>query len=111
MRSRFYYEGHNKQVAVKIREYINASPNLLSPQTAGSPRAAGDALENLVAQEFDSFLGDWCSECSRDFSRRAMEDVALFYPREIEKIEERIAHFDGIRSYWQSKDDIWETGY
>ena len=125
MRSRFYYEGHNKQVAVKIREYINASPNFLSPQTAGSPRAAGDALENLVAQEFDSLLGDWCSEYSSDFARdvRVIEGfsrkrwmlqlcdaMAVFYPREIEKIEERIVHFDGIRSYWQSKDDIWETG-
>ena len=225
MRSRFYYEGHNKHVAFRIREHINASPNFLSPQTAGSTRAVGDALENLVAQEFDSLLGDWCIEYSRDFSRRAMEDVAFkdkqgiysavdvkthregtqfnmpnlisvrrlsrfyesdlnvfalimirysmdgttvrvsdvmfspiefldwdcltvgalgwgqiqiansrdvrviegfsrkqwmlqlcdamaaFYPREIEKIEERIVHFDRIRGYWQSKDDIWETGY
>ena len=37
--------------------------------------------------------------------------MAAFYPREIEKIEERIVHFDRIRGYWQSKDDIWEAGY
>jgi len=223
--SRFYYEGHNKEVAFRIQKHINALPNFLSPQTAGSPRAAGDALEHLVAQNFDSFLGGWCSEYSKDFARRAMEDLAFkdkdgiysavdvkthredtqfnmpnlisvrrlarfyesdrnvfalimvrysvegtkvrvsevlfspiefldwdcltvgalgwgqiqianskdvrvidgfsrkrwmiqlcdamtaFYPREIEKIEARIAHFDQIRSYWQSKDDIWEIGH
>lgn len=41
---------------------------------------------------------------------RLCDAMTAFYPREIEKIEERIAHFDEIRSYWQSKDDIWEIG-
>lgn len=224
VRSRFYYEGHNKKVAFRIREHINASPDFLSPQTAGSPRAVGDALENLLAQEFDSFLGDWCSEYSKDFARRAMEDLAFkdkegiysavdikthregtqfnmpnlisvrrlsrfyesdmnvfalimvrysidgttvrvsevlfspiefldwecltlgalgwgqiqiansrdvriidglsrklwmlqlcdamaaFYPREIDKIGERLEHFKAVRDHWQSKQDIWEIG-
>lgn len=77
MISRFYYEGHNKEVAFRIQEHINALPNFLSPQTAGSPRAVGDALENLVAQKFDGFLGSWCREYSKDFARRAMEDLAF----------------------------------
>ena len=77
MRSSFYYEGHHRQVAVQIREYINSLESFLSPQTARSPRAVGDALESLVADEFDTFLGDWCSEYSRDFARRAMADMAF----------------------------------
>ena len=77
MRSRFYYDGHNKEVAKSIKNYINSSPDFLSPQTAGSPKATGDALESLVAERFDSFLGNWCREYSSDFARRAMADLAF----------------------------------
>ena len=77
MRSSFYYEGYHQKVASNIREHINSSQGFLSPQTAGSPRAVGDALESLVAEKFDAFLGNWCSEYSSDFARRAMADLAF----------------------------------
>ena len=77
VRSSFYYEGHYRNVASRIRAYINASQDFLSPQTVDSPRAVGDALESLVAKEFSTFLGDWCSEYSSDFARRAMADMAF----------------------------------
>ena len=77
VRSSFYYEGHYQEVASNIRAYINASQDFLSPQTADSPRAVGDALESLVAEKFNTFLGDWCSEYSSDFARRAMADMAF----------------------------------
>ncbi len=77
MRSGFYYEGHCHGVASTLREYINAHQDFLSPRISGSPRAVGDALESLVAEKFDSFLGDWCGEYSSDFSRRAMADMAF----------------------------------
>lgn len=60
-----------------IKKYINSLGDFLSPQTARSPRAVGDALESLVADKFESFLGDWCSEYSSDFARRAMADMAF----------------------------------
>lgn len=77
MRSGFYYEGHHRKVASTVKEYINSSQDFLSPQTARSPRAVGDALELLVAEQFDALLGDWCSEYSKDFARRAMADLAF----------------------------------
>lgn len=77
MRSGFYYEGHHRKVASTVKEYINSSQDFLSPQTAGSPRAVGDALELLVAERFDELLGDWCNEYSNDFARRAMADLAF----------------------------------
>ena len=77
MKSTFYYGGHYLNVADKIKNYINSSPDFLSQQTAGSPRAAGDALESLLSEKFDAFLGDWCDEYSNDFSRRAMADLAF----------------------------------
>ncbi len=77
MRSGFYYEGHHRAVALAVRDYINASRDFLSPLTAGSPRAAGDAIEALVAEEFENILGDWCTQYSSEFTRRAMADMAF----------------------------------
>ncbi len=77
MTSSFYYQGHHIQVATKIKEYLNSLDSFLSPQTASSPRAVGDALESFVADEFETFLGDWCSEYSSEFARRAMADMAF----------------------------------
>ncbi len=37
------------------------------------------------------------------------DELAAFYPREIAKIEDRITHFRRVRSYWESKDDIWTS--
>ena len=77
MKSSFYYHGHHEQVATAIKEYINSLDGFLSPQTARSPRAVGDALESLVAEKFEDFLGDWCREYSSEFARRAMADMAF----------------------------------
>ena len=77
MKSTFYYKGHYLDVAGSIKNYINSSPEFLSQQTAGSTRAVGDALESLLAEKFDTFLGDWCAEYSNDFARRAMADLAF----------------------------------
>lgn len=77
MKSSFFYDGHNKEVARRIKNHINDSPDFLSPQTARSTRATGDALESLVAESFDGFLGNWCTEYSSDFARRAMADLAF----------------------------------
>lgn len=77
MKSSFYYNHHHLDVAQQIKNYINSSSDFLSSQTARSPRAAGDAIESLIAEEFDTFLNDWCTEYSKDFARRAMADLAF----------------------------------
>lgn len=77
MRPTFYYEGHYRKIAADIKQYVNSLQNFLSPQTARSPRAVGDALESLLAEKFDTFLGNWGREYSNDFSRRAMADLAF----------------------------------
>jgi len=76
VRSSFFYEDQYKEVAEKIEKHINSVPDFLSQQTAGSTRAAGDAIENIIADKFDTFLGDWCAEYSSTFARRAMADLA-----------------------------------
>ena len=77
MKASFYYEGHSRRVAADVRDYINSVPDFLTETVAGSPRAVGDAIENVVAKEFESFLGEWCVEYSSDFARRAMADLAF----------------------------------
>lgn len=51
--------------------------SFLSPRTVSSTRAVGNALESLVADKFDTLVGDWCDEYLREFSRRAMADMAF----------------------------------
>lgn len=77
MKSAFYYNRHYLDVAEKIKSFVNSSPDILSRQTVDSTRATGDALEHLISEHFNSFLGDWCVEYSKDFSRRAMADLAF----------------------------------
>ena len=77
MKSSFFYDGYYKTVAEKLKDYVNGAPEFLSAQTARSTRAAGDAIETLIADKFDTFLGDWCKEYSSNFARRAMADVAF----------------------------------
>ncbi|MCK5381424.1 MAG: hypothetical protein KAJ81_08135 [Candidatus Latescibacteria bacterium] len=77
MKSSFFYDGHCKEVAKKLKGYINVAPEFLTAQTARSTRAVGDAIEGLIADRFDTFLGDWCKEYSSNFARRAMADVAF----------------------------------
>ncbi len=77
MKSSFYYAGHCAGVAQQIQDHINAAPDFLSPQTASSTRAAGDAIESLLSETFQTFLDGWCAEYSSDFARRAMADLAF----------------------------------
>ena len=77
MRSSFFYERHNDGVAELIKDYLNSVPPFLSEQTAPSTRAAGDAIQDLIADEFDNLLGEWCQKYSSDFARRAMAEVAF----------------------------------
>ena len=77
MKSTFFYDGHQEGIADSIKEFLNSAPEFLSPRTTSSTRATGDAIEELISEQFDTLLGGWCSEYSSDFSRRAMADLAF----------------------------------
>ena len=77
MKSSFFYGEHCRQIAQRIQTSINAAPDFLSSHTAQSPRAAGDAIELLVAENFAAAAGEWCEEYSSSFARRAMADLAF----------------------------------
>lgn len=95
MKSNFYYQGHHRRVANLIKEHINSLDSFLTPQTARSPRAVGDALESLVADRFETFLGNWCNEYSSDFARRSMADMAFTDVQGIYSVVDVKTHREG----------------
>jgi len=77
MKSRLFHTDEYLAIQTRVRDLINGNPDFLSQNTARSPRAAGDAIEDIVGRSFDQILGPVCSEYSSDFARRAMADVAF----------------------------------
>jgi len=57
---------------------LNSQADFLTERTADSTRAVGDALQDIISDEFDKILGDkLVKEYSMDFARRAMADLAF----------------------------------
>jgi hypothetical protein len=75
-RSVFHGQDHHI-IAERIKEHLNAHQDFLSPQTLKSPRAAGDALQEIIADIFHQTASEFCQEYSRDFARRSMADLAF----------------------------------
>ena len=68
------------EVQRRTREVMDAQEDFLSSATASSPRAVGDAVQAVLADNFQALLGDFCAEYSTDFARRAMADLAFTDP-------------------------------
>lgn len=77
MKSSFFYGSACTEVAKKIKVVINNTPDFLTPLTASSPRAIGDAIQSLVEESFPEIAGRWCVKYSPSQSRRAMADFAF----------------------------------
>jgi hypothetical protein len=77
MTSPLFVPATREAIEQKVLEIINAQPDFLSPDTAASPRAAGDAIQSIVEDNFEAILGDQIAEYSADFARRAMADLAF----------------------------------
>lgn len=77
MRSRLFYGGHYRRIQEEIKKLLNSQPEFLSPRTASSTRATGDAIQDILADKFQALLGPVCKEYSADFARRAMADLAF----------------------------------
>jgi hypothetical protein len=66
-----------KEIEAAIVELINRHSDVLSVRTAASTRAAGDAIQDILSEQFEMILGDLCAQYSSDFARRAMADLAF----------------------------------
>lgn len=76
-KSLIFYSDKYKQIAEKIKIFLNNQKDFLSVRTLNSPRAVGDAIENIIADNFKKILGDLVGEYSSSFARRAMADLAF----------------------------------
>jgi hypothetical protein len=76
-RSNLFYSTKHVQIAAEIKTLINAQPDFLTARSVSSTRAVGDALQELLAENFKEVLGDLCQEYSSAFARRAMADLAF----------------------------------
>jgi len=77
MKSTLFYTNEYKKVEKKIKDFLNDQKGFLSPRTTSSTRATGDAIQELLADNFKSILGERAKEYSAVFARRAMADLAF----------------------------------
>jgi hypothetical protein len=61
----------------KVKELIGREKTFLSSSTVSSTRAIGDAIQNIIASNFESVVTDYCKQYSSDFARRSMADFAF----------------------------------
>ena len=77
MKSKIFGEGAYRRIEREIVALINSQPSFLSAKTSASPRAAGDAIQAIISDNFQNLLGELCTDYSADFARRAMADLAF----------------------------------
>jgi len=76
-KSQIFYTDAYKKIENDIVRFINSHKDFMSEATISSTRAAGDAIQGILADNFDDILGELCSTYSAEFARRAMADIAF----------------------------------
>jgi len=77
MKSEIFHTGLYKNIELKIKDFINKYPDFLNIDTIGSTRAAGDAIEHILKENFKTIISQHSKEFISGFSRRAMGDFAF----------------------------------
>lgn len=78
MKSQLFHGDQYVAAQDRIKDFLNEQERFLSESTAGSTRAVGDAIQGLLSDNFQSFLGqELCTKYSSQFARRAMADLAF----------------------------------
>ena len=74
---------HTK-IEKRVKDLLISQPDFLSEQTLQSPRAVGDAIQNILEKKFQEIISDLLQNNSRvkeysaSFARRAMADIAFY---------------------------------
>ncbi|MCL4787664.1 MAG: hypothetical protein KJ070_12855 [Verrucomicrobia bacterium] len=77
MKSPLFEPETREDIERKVRDLLNDQADFLSADTAESTRAAGDAIQSILEDNFAAILGDFIGEYSASFARRAMADLAF----------------------------------
>jgi len=75
--SRIFSTNRFREIAESTRDCLNGHEDFLSPSTAHSTRAFGDAIAEILGEHLRDILADDCAEYSANFARRAMADLAF----------------------------------
>lgn len=76
--SLLFHSGRYREVEKQIRTFLNEHEEFLTARTAESPRAVGDAIQEILTDRFPTIVGeDVCATYSASFARRAMADLAF----------------------------------
>ncbi len=76
-KSNIFYSDNYIKLEQKILAFLNSQPDFLSTATANSPRAVGDAVQDILAANFEKIIDDQGLNYSAKFARRAMADLAF----------------------------------
>jgi hypothetical protein len=77
MNSPLFEPKTRERIEREVRDVLNDQADFLSADTAESTRAAGDAIQSIIEDNFAAILGDLVGEYSASFARRAMADLAF----------------------------------
>lgn len=76
-KSQIFHTDVYKKIEKDIVRFVNSHKDFMSEATISSTRAAGDAIQGILADNFDDILGELCGTYSAEFARRAMADIAF----------------------------------
>ena len=76
-KSNIFYTNAYQEVEEKILSQLNGQPDFLTAATANSPRAVGDAIQDILAFSFEKIIDKLGQDYSAQFARRAMADLAF----------------------------------
>lgn len=77
MKSKIFEEGKNKDIEKQIKTLIDGKKDIISKSSSDSTRAAGDAIQNLLSNNFKTIIEPYCNKYENNFARRAMADLAF----------------------------------
>jgi hypothetical protein len=77
MNSQIFSSDEFHNIARRTKDFLNGRNYIVSPSTARSTRAFGDAIADILGENFREIIGDSCSDYSANFARRAMADLAF----------------------------------
>lgn len=77
MKSKIFVTNAYQEIETKAKDLLNSQSEFLTPATVASTRAAGDAIQTILAESFETILGKWSATYSAAFARRAMADFAF----------------------------------
>ena len=76
-KSSIFYTNKYREIEKKILSFLNEQKDFLSSRSINSPRAVGDAIQSVIADNFPIIFRSIVKECFSSFPRRAMEDFAF----------------------------------